>query len=93
MREREKERSERYNVHERDLVLLPSDTSPGMLPSSPTQLRCRISLQPKGGRWSPLSTLTSRGMETTTYIRCAPYRKSGNFRYKNIFVVDGGYEN
>ena len=26
-------------------------------------------------------------------VICTCYRKSGNFRYKNIFVVDGGYEN
>ena len=27
------------------------------------------------------------------FVTLFMYRKSGNFRCKNIFVVDGGYEN
>ena len=71
------ERGERER--ERDLIVLTfyhADTSPGMVPSSPTLLRCRTSWQPKGERWSPSSILTSRETETTTYIRL-----NGNFAF------------
>ena len=91
MRERERERESEREMLETSPFLIAvyhqvivcfscvSGTSHGTQPSSPTQRRCRTNWRPKGERWSPLLTPTSRGMETTTFTRCVPYCIARNF--------------
>ena len=74
-----------------------------------TGLLCRLSrpsvVPPTTGIWTASRTTCSRdtrgrilmGQSMTLRVSCTmrelDYRKSGNFHCKNIFIVDGSYDN